>query len=254
VAILSDRVPFNKELALKLLKFSELTAIQFKTPWDFYIPLGYDLVTEIEAVCLGRIEKFGFILKSNMDKSIVIAFRGSESLQDWQEDAMVAQVPFCRGKHELGHVHRGFLTIYESCKDQIFEAYEKIQDRKDRTVYVTGHSLGAGLATLHALDVAFHDLEFKDLVMYNFASPRVGDLEFKEIYDCCVKDSVRFVNDDDIVPNLPRSSVGRGGLRWQYYHVHSPVTFVLRRRRPGIEYNHSFEAYRKGMLQMKYFN
>lgn len=48
--------------------------------------------------------------------------------------------------------HRGFTDIYASARDAILSLLGTLSPEK--TLYVTGHSLGGALATLCALDVA----------------------------------------------------------------------------------------------------
>ncbi|MCA1032555.1 lipase family protein [Bacillus timonensis] len=238
-----NQVSYNKKLALKLMVISELTTYQ-RTHSKLPIPLGFNLVKEFTANAVGHREKFGFILQSK--NAVVIGFRGSDTKYDWIADSEVAQVPFLGGQ-----VHRGFYSIYDSCRQQIMDAYrDKLDHTKDKTLYITGHSLGAGLATLHALDVKLSDIGFKRVVMYNFASPRVGNQQFAAIYNANVRESVRFVNSDDIVPNLPRKNTERGRRNWTYQHVSAGVKFTLIPRIPGIAYNHSFTAYRKGIKHL----
>lgn len=85
-------------------------------------------------------------------------------------------------------------------------------------VYVTGHSLGGALATLHALELSSSQLAKRGAIyvtMYNFGSPRVGNRRFAELYNEKVKDSWRVVNHRDIIPSVPRLM--------GYCHVAQPV-------------------------------
>jgi hypothetical protein len=71
---------------------------------------------------------------------------------------------------------------------------------------ICGHSLGAALATLLALDVAVNavdtDFNFPPSV-YTYASPRTGDSTFVNLYNHAVPDTVRIANRVDLVPKLP---------------------------------------------------
>lgn len=78
-----------------------------------------------------------------------------------------------------------------------------------RTIVVTGHSLGAALATLY---VAEHALKaeagtpldgVKVSTLCTFASPRTGDPVFARAFDALPIASWRIVNELDIVPKLP---------------------------------------------------
>jgi hypothetical protein len=84
-------------------------------------------------------------------------------------------------------------------------------------IFITGHSLGAALATLAAArclrDVALKNCQ--PLALYTFGSPRVGDKVFgtdlKGMFHC------RIVNDEDIVTTVP-PTVSIPGLP-AYQHV-----------------------------------
>jgi predicted lipase len=74
--------------------------------------------------------------------------------------------------------------------------------RPPRPMVVTGHSLGAALATLFVME---NDSKrrFDITTSCTFASPRVGNLEFARAFDLLPIDSWRIVNTLDIVPKLP---------------------------------------------------
>ena len=73
------------------------------------------------------------------------------------------------------------------------------------TLYVSGHSLGGAVAILAAPDLAAQTLRMP--IMYNFAAPRVADETFQERYHEVIETSWRVVNNRDLVPDLPPSSV-----------------------------------------------
>ena len=69
-------------------------------------------------------------------------------------------------------------------------------------VTVAGHSLGAAVATLLALDIAV-TLPATDLTLYTFASPRVGDAAFAAFCNIRVPLHFRIANRPDLVPHTP---------------------------------------------------
>ena len=75
------------------------------------------------------------------------------------------------------------------------------------TLRITGHSLGAALVTMLALDVAGNGV-FATPVVYTFGSPRVGDKVFSGTYDTLVETSWRVANINDLVTQLPPQFVG----------------------------------------------
>lgn len=74
--------------------------------------------------------------------------------------------------------------------------------RPKRPTVVTGHSLGAALASLF---VAENDAKRKfDIAsLCTFASPRVGNMEFVHLFNQLPIDSWRICNTRDVVPKLP---------------------------------------------------
>ncbi|GGD01829.1 lipase [Pontibacillus salipaludis] len=237
-----NKLPFfHKPLALFLLEMCEITYEQYKQKGLFAIPEGFTLVESFKAASIQEMEWFGFIIES--DDAVVIAFRGTQSEPDWIADARVYQTPFPYLK-DAGLVHTGFLTVYDSCRDSIFEAYKKVSPHK--TLYITGHSLGAALATLHALDARVH-APFDQVVMYNYASPRVGDKEFTIQYRKQVPLSIRFVNVHDIVTKVPPTIIYCPITKqvWYYAHVKSQSSFSIQTE--TIAGNHSLVTYKKGI-------
>ena len=139
-------------------------------------------------------------LAESADGYAVLAFRGTEisKREDMKIDIEAMKVSVLDGR-----VHSGFRIAYESVAKEIEASVLKLQDTP---LYITGHSLGAALAT-----VATQRLEHNPRIMeiiaacYTFGSPRVGDnhydIEFKSpIY--------RVVNTTDIVTIIPLLAMG----------------------------------------------
>ncbi len=72
---------------------------------------------------------------------------------------------------------------------------------------IVGHSLGAALATLYALDNARTE-KLTTPVLYTFASPMVGDPAFVAAFNQLDLASWRIVNAPDLVPQLPSAILG----------------------------------------------
>eukprot|EP00605_Chrysophyceae_sp_TOSAG23-4_P002292 GSChrysophyteH1.ASY1.ANO1.2538.1 assembled CDS len=131
------------------------------------------------------------------------------------------------GGHDDIGIHRGFLGIYESLREDVHRIYRTEQLKMLTPVQITGHSMGGACAQLAALDLLevsvprvlhYYDslkpekwsvLEAKStLHLTTFGSPRVGDPYFVKIMNKRVPDSFRVVVDGDIVPTVPRISMG----------------------------------------------
>jgi triacylglycerol lipase len=122
----------------------------------------------------------------------ILAFRGTDSLKDWQKDFNAVLVD-----SKVGHIHKGFKQALDNIWEKIDTALAE-HIREDRLLWVTGHSLGGALATL-AVD-RLTDSKIPIGGMYTFGGPMVGDEKFADNFDRKIKEhSFRFVNDEDIV-------------------------------------------------------
>eukprot|EP00542_Grammatophora_oceanica_P009164 CAMPEP_0194042768 /NCGR_PEP_ID=MMETSP0009_2-20130614/14517_1 /TAXON_ID=210454 /ORGANISM="Grammatophora oceanica, Strain CCMP 410" /LENGTH=821 /DNA_ID=CAMNT_0038686749 /DNA_START=22 /DNA_END=2487 /DNA_ORIENTATION=+ len=164
------------------------------------------------------------VYRSIKSKLIVVSFRGTCEPIDLITDASITQDAWVEGEDvaQAGilKVHTGFRTSLQSIARRLKELIlavpgpdEKIEDWD---MWVTGHSLGAALATLFTADVAEYGIDAgrslpqkeaseawwksiasslagsdalkaakppppprpRSLCMYNFGSPRVGNAEF----------------------------------------------------------------------------
>lgn len=168
---------------------------------------------------------------SDAGTSIYIVFRGSENRIDWdtnfnleqevvkfQQNVLPEKVvgdreqvyPYEEESSSGAKMHRGFASAYMSVREQI---HNYLKNHAASSLTVTGHSLGGALATLCAVDLQYNfSNKIKNLDIYTFGTPRVGNNGFRESFNRRVPNSYRFVYGMDIVPALPRP--------WQgYRHV-----------------------------------
>ncbi len=191
---------------------------------------------------------FGFILKS--DNQNILAFRGTQTADEWLIDFTAVQVPVPLGwfdsKYDFkeAKMHLGFLIQYVFLYKQI-NAGVGLLDH-GRPLSVTGHSLGAALAVVGATVVRVLNYPIKGFLgnvrMYNFAGPRVGNDAFAAAYDFLLSDSYRIVNMADIVPVLPPTSLQLGDISLQYGHVGKDASYLW--QKGDLSANHSaFDNY-----------
>jgi len=142
----------------------------------------------------------GYVGYTSSQQTIYVSFRGSESIQNWVDnlDAVLTDYPLC-GNCE---VHRGF---YEAEQASIANVVSQVRALKSQfpsySVIVTGHSLGAALATLTALDLVNQGVS--SVRLFNFGSPRVGNDEFVAYVDSKLGDRNRVTHHKDMVVHTP---------------------------------------------------
>eukprot|EP00516_Mucochytrium_quahogii_P000424 CAMPEP_0203749242 /NCGR_PEP_ID=MMETSP0098-20131031/3874_1 /ASSEMBLY_ACC=CAM_ASM_000208 /TAXON_ID=96639 /ORGANISM=" , Strain NY0313808BC1" /LENGTH=579 /DNA_ID=CAMNT_0050638239 /DNA_START=2498 /DNA_END=4237 /DNA_ORIENTATION=+ len=127
-------------------------------------------------------------------------------------------------------VHTGFLAAYRAVQQKIRDIASSyiFKRRKDlsvksqkRPVFVTGHSLGGGLAVLCAFDLGCYINAFVDerpaICCTTFGSPRIGNYSFVQRYNKIVPATKRFIMASDIIPKTPPRLL-RGPYHG-YHHV-----------------------------------
>ena len=178
----------------------------------------------------------------------ILAIRGTSNWVEWWDDANSGfKTPF--KVDGCGSVGQGFARIYDTMEIVEYAApsataaaapkslkseggfsrqmAKLVAGRATRpsptaafassaTISVTGHSLGAALATLYALDNAKTD-QIRSPLICTFASPRVGDRAFANAFNELGFTSWRIDNSPDLVPKLPPQFLGFEHVRTHWY-------------------------------------
>jgi triacylglycerol lipase len=191
----------------------------------------------------------GFIAASGAD--VFLVFRGTMTTAEWLKDLSIRLAPYRYGVN--GNVHEGFARTYGIFRDSIHSALRDL--KTGGRLLITGHSLGAGLATLCAPDIATN-ARFKAPFVYTYGSPRVGDKTFAAGHNELLRDrSFRIANTCDVVTSVPFPSPVLGFLGGYFTHVDTPVDFTTQAE--DSEKNHDMGTYiaalkgdagRKGLL------
>ena len=136
---------------------------------------------------------------------VVLAFRGSTTMQDWLTDLKFTQAK-TKKTGLPGRVHQGFYRALDEGWSQIADLLREAAE-KGKSIWITGHSLGGGLAHIAAIRAAQEEIPVAGI--YSFASPRVGDPAFVAAYEGRYRGrSYRVVNANDLVPHVPPSQPG----------------------------------------------
>ena len=183
---------------------------------------------------------FGFLLESDEDS--ILVFRGTQRTAEWIGNIYAVQQDYVHPQTggKLGRIHTGFRGIADSIiNPPVLEAVRQINP--DKPCYVSGHSLGAALATLLALDIALAAPQLQpNLRVYVYATPRVGDPDFARSYAKILPNSFRVTNLADPIPTLPPTK-----LRSEFVHVGEDWSFLI--QAGDILPNHIVDTYRRAV-------
>ncbi len=129
----------------------------------------------------------GLVVQDDTNKQIILVFKGTTSDEEWAIDfdtAHTEYIPYTvtQGINTMDFtcegclVHTGFYEATKVFMDEAFQFMVEIHENlPDYEVFVTGHSLGAALAVLGANELRLAGM---DVVLVNFAGPKVGDPSF----------------------------------------------------------------------------
>lgn len=151
---------------------------------------------DVRALSDQKTDTDGFV--AGNAEMVVVAFRGTKNLRDWLTnlDAVLVDGP-------VGHLHKGFDDALLSVWGELVPAVQGLMANGQK-LWITGHSLGAALATLAAAKLLDDKVAGSISGLYTFGQPRTGDHAFAAWFDGLMKERMfRFVNNNDIVPHVP---------------------------------------------------
>jgi len=183
---------------------------------------------------------FGFVLSSKNHN--IIVFRGTQRTVEWVLNINAVYAINDRKVASLlyGAIHPGFSTIYSNISAQTLEAAKKLNPSVP--CYISGHSLGAAIATLAAIDIAVNIPRLqKQVQLYTYASPRVGDRVFAREHNRVVPNSYRVVNLADAITLVPFTVF----FKTEYVHVGEEWAFLA--QNGDVMPNHVVDTYKSAI-------
>lgn len=164
---------------------------------------------------------YGFLLTS--PQANILMFRGTQRQAEWLGNILALLSPYRdpSSNAELGSVHYGIYDFYSTfLAKPVAEAVKSLDFQKP--LLISGHSLGAGLATFAAMDLALLYPKLKPQIqLYAYAGPRVGNKAFIEAHSKLIPNHYRVVNLADMIPLLPiskqlKAEFVHGGEQWSF--------------------------------------
>ncbi len=134
--------------------------------------------------------------------TVVVAFRGTSSATDFLRDMKAWKVHL--EPYKKARVHAGFLAHYSKIRELVAKEVKTTE-----RLIVTGHSLGGAVAQLAALELSAEHC-------VTFGGPRVGNLRFAGIFNHGVRETRRYVKQNDAIPRTPKIN---------FWHAH-PQTYI----------------------------
>jgi predicted lipase len=176
---------------------------------------------------------FGFVLISKTAN--IIVFRGTQRTTEWLGNIFLFQKNY--EDFADSKIHSGFANLYKDLAPQTREIARQLNP--SIPCYISGHSLGAALATLAAIDLAVSVPKLqKQIRLYAYAGPRVGNPSFARVHSQLVPNSYRIVNLADSIPLSP-PTIFRNDI---YSHVGQEWSFLA--QYGDVLPNHAVDTYR----------
>lgn len=173
------------------------------------------------------------IVASTAD-SVIVAFRGTDTMGDIAIDALGGGIspdsnlrisfPFeaWTVAGSTPWLHKNFLDTYNGFQASVRQTVKALFDANPALtkLYVTGHSLGAGLGSICALDLATSicvtDSKVPRPRLYTFASPLAGDQTFANLVVANTIECYRINQSNDWVTGVPTQGWTPAWLTWWY--------------------------------------
>ena len=185
---------------LALMNFEALFVAASRAGSTVTPPPGTDVVAEIATPAYPHLG----VVCSGGGPSLIVAFRGTQHLDEIFKDLDTKQVAFTAplmptsGRAGSPQVHAGFYSVYQSVRDALMSS---VQGTQAASVVFVGHSLGAALAVFGAVSLKLAS-PLTEVSVVTYACPRVGNATWVDLVDDSVP-HVRFENASDEVPMFP---------------------------------------------------
>jgi hypothetical protein len=148
----------------------------------------------------------GYIGLLDSTKSIYVVLRGSSSTLNWLDDFEMRQqdYPYCTNCS----VHYGFYNSALGIRNKTIETIKILQKKYPLyTIILTGHSYGAAVCELLAMEIKESINININIQIYNFGKPRIGNLNYANFINTQIPINWRIVHNRDVVPHLPPTKV-----------------------------------------------
>lgn len=195
---------FNLQKAIQLAKCSRFIYLGFSDMQDKIIELMPNARIGENWWYVERKDTQVLMAINEEETEIDIVFRGTSTVKDWMTDAQFRLT---------GGVHSGVRSAYMVVADDIRNYLEKLYQKKaEYSIYISGHSLGGGLAQQCASYL--HDIYPMDIAgVYTYGSMKIFNREAANNYNQRLGHlTYRCVHGADVITGLPLTLKEIGNL------------------------------------------
>lgn len=155
----------------------------------------YDLKSDLQ----------GYVGILPSQQKIYVVFRGSSSVRNWIEDLEIKEVEYDTFPECNCKVHDGFYKSTLNVIGQVTKSAKTLQNQYKYDIIVTGHSYGAAVAQLIAMELCAIGIKSS---VYNFGQPLIGDHAYAAFVNTKINNLWRIVHNKDMVPHIPPEVFG----------------------------------------------
>jgi len=202
MTIPSARAAYDEQLSKTFLVYS--AAAYSNNPQRCFANTTFTVTKTFNNTFLG-FGTFAYTAVDPKTKAIVIAFRGTAKITQLIQEALTSVVPVpCWFDTSLS-----LNAFFYSCEGLLYdsmkvEVQRLLANYQGYNLYVTGHSLGAAVASITIMHLVYDGVVNSSRpIIYTFGEPRVGDYKFAQKFNALFPTANRVVHYKDIVAHLP---------------------------------------------------
>jgi triacylglycerol lipase len=178
---------------------------------------------------------YGFVARVKKTNQFIVSIRGTQTPEEWVRNFTAVPNPWSEIPG-FGFVHLGFEQMWRRVRASVLHGLRQVP--AGARITLVGHSLGGAMATLGAADIKRNLGKDVRVDLWTIGCPRIGLVRFRNNFNSLIPDSVRVVNQGDVVPHVP-------SLLQLFAHVGKEVDV---RGQNGNA--HSRDAYQDGIAQL----
>ncbi|KNE69667.1 hypothetical protein AMAG_14222 [Allomyces macrogynus ATCC 38327] len=186
---------------------------------------GTEGTRDVTVINTSKYQLKGWMGVNDRLQMIIVSFRGTLEPMNFIQDLKLNQVSASARIPTLpsgAKFHAGFWDTYNDGRELIRGwLKERVAKYPGYKVHFTGHSLGAALSIIAALDQQYlQALPSSRIRVLNFGEPRVGNPTFAAYVSNNLA-VTRYVHEDDVIPHVPRPDWAPTGYAHHTSEVYS---------------------------------